>query len=81
MCVLAAPKAHDAAVMLFGAPKAQVMRYNCAECAQTLNAHVCLKKIKLANFFKYVESLSLVVFILFFINFPIQVLIYLYIYW
>ena len=43
VCALNAPKAHVAAELLFGALKALGMRSMCAECAQTLNALVCLK--------------------------------------
>ena len=49
VCTLSAPKAHDATELLFGAPKAQVMRPKCAECTQTKCAGM-FKKIKLANF-------------------------------
>ena len=40
VCALSAQKVHDAAELLFRAPKAPVMRSKCAECAecaQTLN--------------------------------------------
>ena len=56
LCALTVPKAGDAVELLICAPKVQVMRSNCAEYTQTLNAPVFWKNRTWKNSLKSMQS-------------------------